>query len=288
MLFARVMFRLSLCVLGLALIVGAASEGARAQQSPVAFEVDEINPGLADPTSAVDRSTPVATLEAFLIEAKQGNLAQAAHLLDLSDLPIEQQRVKGPQLAAKLAAVIDRKIPIDFAAIPDRPDAMVTVGSNRQPMVGEPRKSIRLGTLQFDPWPVSIRLNRLTTSGSDPVWLFSRQTVEHVDALYERYGPTALERVLPEPLRATAFYGVKWWEVIALPIVLGLAAGLGAGTFIALTRVRNWVSETTAAAVISRLRLPLVLAVTGVFLHLMLSQIFVFSAAGEAALGVIF
>ena len=65
-----------------------------------------------------------------------------------------------------------------------------------------------------------IRIARVQAPGGEPVWVFSRQTVANVPALYEAYGPTRFEKALPPLLREQAFWTLAWWEVIALPLIL--------------------------------------------------------------------
>ncbi|MEM8664093.1 MAG: mechanosensitive ion channel domain-containing protein, partial [Pseudomonadota bacterium] len=261
----------------------------RAQSSePTAFPIDALNEGLGSPPPRLDRSTPRATLEAFLSATARGDNARAAHLLDLDAVPAAQQSAQGPELAGKLSAIIDRKVPIDFGAIPDRPDGMITVGSDRQPMVGEPRKSMQLGVLELERWPVTIRLNRVQVADEAPVWVFSRQSVEHIDALYARHGPTALEAALPGPLRAKAFWGLEWWEVLALPIVFSFAAALGVMLYRFITALKRAMPLESVQAAVARARLPVVLCVAGLFLHAVISYVFVFSAGVDATISVLF
>ncbi len=264
------------------------SANAQGSDQATAFKLETLNSGLAAPPDRLDRSTPQAALESFFLAIGQADFARAAQMLDLDAIPEGEQASAGPRLAKELAEIIERKIPIDFEAIPDRPDAMETSGTSRQPMVGEPRKSLKLGTLELGPWPIAIRLNRVKVGEDEPVWVFSRQTVEHVDQLYDRYGPTALEQMLPMVLRMEAFGGLLWWEVIALPIVLALAAVVAALVYRAFSLLIARVPRDSVRDGLSRSRLPAVLLVTSLFLHTMVLGLFVFSAGVGAVLSVIF
>lgn len=261
---------------------------AQDSQGPAAFSIETLNPGLPAPGERLDRSTPQASLEAFFYAISRADFARAAHMLDLDAIPQDRQAVEGPRLAKELAEIIERKLPLDFESIPDRPDAMETSGTSREPMVGEPRKSLRLGSLDLGPWPIAIRLNRVKAGDASPVWVFSRQTVEHVDALYEAYGPTRLERLLPTPLRMEAFGGLLWWEIIALPIVLLLAAAVGTLTYRVLSVLIRRVPRESISDGLARLRLPAVLFVTSIFLHSLVLNLFVFSAGVGTTLSILF
>ena len=260
-----------------------------AQESEsAAFKIDALNPGLGAPPQALDRQTPQSSLEAFVAAVARGDHDVAAQMLDLAPLPEDQQQVCGPEYAAKLAEIIERKVPLDFGGIPDRPDGMDTTGSDRDPMVGEARKSILLGSLDLGAWPVGIRLNRVQVEGEDPVWVFSRQTVEHVPALYDRYGPTWFERELPHVLRTEAFWGLVWWELIAFPIMVSLAAAVGLIFYRLLTMIMDRVPTEGAREAVRRGRLPGALAVSGLFLQLLVLRVFVFSAGVDTTLALIF
>ncbi|MFU1606375.1 hypothetical protein ACM25O_07835 [Sulfitobacter pontiacus] len=49
----------------------------------------------------------------------------------------------------------------------------------------------------MDDYPASIRLNRIKPEGGDPVWVFSRHTVQNIPRLYTRYGPGRLKPCCP-------------------------------------------------------------------------------------------
>ena len=272
-------------VVAIALLIGVP---AHAQDGPDAFKVDALNEGLPQPDALLDRSTPKATLEAFLSAVGRTDYESAAHLLDLAAVPVDAQATLGPQLADKLAQIIERKIPIDYALVVDRPDGMDAVGSNREPMVGQTRRSLSLGTLELTPWPVSIRLNRVAVGDQDPVWVFSRQTVEHVDALYARYGPTDFELALPEPLRYEAFWGLEWWEVIAIPLILAIAAAIGVLLWRVLGVLARATGEDHITVAIRRARLPAVLLVLAVFLKSVVGTLFEFSAGADTTISALF
>lgn len=264
-----------------------ASPSASAQDGPW-FSIETLNPGLPAPDEALDRSTPRATMEALIDAAQSGEWGRAAQLMDLASIPEDEQASVGPMRASELFQIIDRKVMVDFTDLPDRPDAMDTRGSSRDPMVGEPRKSLLLGSLELERYPVSLRLNRVKPADSNPVWVISRQTVEHVPALYERFGPTQLERELPEELRQKPFWGLMWWELIAFPVILLATAALGLLLWRAASRaaeVSHWKGATLA---IRRARLPLVLFICGLFLQWAITSLFVFSAPVEATVSTLF
>ena len=66
------------------------------------------------------------------------------------------------------------------------------------------RMRMKVGILDLDGRPVSIRLNRIAAGDSAPVWVFAAQTVDNIPSLYLQHGPTAFERFLPDWLEGTA------------------------------------------------------------------------------------
>ncbi|GAB5375980.1 MAG: hypothetical protein AcusKO_24420 [Acuticoccus sp.] len=270
-----------------ALWSGGATQAQEGSDAP-AFTVETLNPGLPERPARLDLSTPRAAMEAFALATARGDHQTAAHILDLDSVVTTRQGAQGPELARQLAFVLDRKIPIDFASLPDRPDGMQTRGSNRNPMVGEPRKSLRLGTLDLKAWPVTIRLNRVSVAGADPVWVISRQSVEHIPALYARYGPTAFEAKLPDALKASTAFGVLAWELIAIPLIAGTALAAAWLVWTAMTALADRIPLEGTRAALCRGRLPAALLVVGILLQLAVSTIFEFSAATDATLSVVF
>jgi len=262
---------------------------AAAQDSgPAAFKIEALNAGLTAPPKGLDRTTPQASLEAFLSATDRTDYRTAAHLLDLADVPVAEQPVTGADLANKLGLILHRKVSIDLGAIPDRPDGMETLGSSREPMVGEPRKSLSLGQLDLGRWPVTIRLNRVQVGEEAPVWVFSRQTVEHVDALFQKYGPTAVEKAMPDALRTDAFWGLLWWEVIAIPLILGITALIGYIFYRLFGMVERRVPYEGVEDVVRILKLPAILIILAAFVHVVVMKTFVFSAGADTTVSTLF
>jgi MscS family membrane protein len=89
------------------------------------FRVGELNAGLPPAPPGLDRATPMGTVESFIAAAGADRHAEAAHMLDLSRVPVAEQAERGPMLAAKLGTLIQNDIWIDWSELPDRPDALV-------------------------------------------------------------------------------------------------------------------------------------------------------------------
>ena len=130
-------------------------------------------------------------METFMFAGKAGDWKTATYALDLSKIVPEAQSTTGPLLASLLYGVIHKAMWTDYLALSDRPDALDANASDKNPMAGEQRRSIRLAILDLSDRPVSIRLSRLKPATGDPIWVFSSQTVGNAVALYQIYGPTS-------------------------------------------------------------------------------------------------
>jgi small-conductance mechanosensitive channel len=242
------------------------------------FEVDAVNAGLSEPGPEVDRRTPRAALQTFLQAADAGAWDRAAHVLDLGDLSPEDQAQQGAILAAQLHSLLDRKAVLDWTAFNGRPDGLQVVGGQNQAQAGEPRRSLLLRDLDLSPVPASIRLNRVKAGeDGDPVWLFDRGTVADLPALYARYGPSEFEKLLPEWMRADAFWGLMWWEMLGLPLLVLSAIALAWATKSVLDRLSHVVTNDLACRLLKAVRTPLMLAAVTALVSWVTGQVFVFS-----------
>ena len=242
------------------------------------FEVAELNAGLGAPPDRVDRRTPRAAMASFIRAADDEDWAAAAHLLDLTDLPVDRQTTDGPALARQLYDVIDRKAVLDWSTLLDRPDALQATGGDAEAQAGEPRRSLLLRDLPLDPVPAAIRLNRLEPADTgDAVWVFSRETVGDVPALHRAYGPSDFERLLPEALRAKAFGGLRWWELIGLPLLAAAAFATGWAVHRTLRTLWRRAESKVSTDLLRAASMPLIItSVTGL-VWAVTDSIFVFS-----------
>ncbi|WP_282026556.1 mechanosensitive ion channel family protein [Limimaricola cinnabarinus] len=249
---------------------------ALAQETQV-FEVEALNEGLAPPPETLDRDTPQSSMEALLDLVAAGKREQAAHLLDLRDIPPEQQATQGGRLAADLVAVLQRKAVIDWDDLLERPDALDANASSDNPVAGQAQRSILIDLVETDKRPVAIRLNRLKPASGDPVWVFSRQTVANIPRLHQLYGPTWFEEELPPAWRTETLWGLRRWEWVALPAMLLLvgAAGWTAGK--AQAALARRVESRLLTDVLRATRMPIILAICAALLLIFSNSLFIFS-----------
>lgn len=201
---------------------------AAAQEDPQSWYVqDEINAGLADRPADLKLATPRAALRTFVELADKRRFESAAHVLNLKDLPPEDQKAQGAEISRKLHEVLDRRVWIDWSALPSRPDAKVEDGSGRNPQAGQVRRDLEIKLLEVAGRAYEIRVGRYKAGeDAEPVWLFTPQTVEDVAALHDAFGPRAFERYIPRQLQQK-FGGLRQWEWIVLPVLIALVLLLG-------------------------------------------------------------
>ena len=245
------------------------------------FPVDELNPGLGEAPSQIDRETPQGTVESFLDAIDRGDTRAAAHLLNLSGMSSEDQSLSGPVLASQLHSVLQRRAIISWRTLMERPDSLDARTSSSAAMAGQPRRSLLIGVLALGNREVAIRLNRVKPPDGDPVWLFADRTVEQVPALYEEYGPTALEQALPDWLRKESYFGPRVFELIGLPFVIILAWIAGRSTYRLFKLLSRRSDGHWSQIALHAVRWPMTIVVTtSVILFLALN---VFTVSGNIA-----
>ncbi|EBA11584.1 MscS Mechanosensitive ion channel [Roseobacter sp. CCS2] len=239
--------------------------------------VDGLNDGLDTAPDTLDQTTPRAAIESLIFAARNDDRSAAAHLLNLNALPNDQQAVDGPKLIRQLETIIARKTIIDWNNIVDRPDGLDARGPSEDRMAGQARKSILLWTLELEDHPTAIRLNRVKPGENDAVWVFAPQTVADIPALYERYGPSPLERWLPDALKQNAIFGLMWWEVAGLPILLLVSALIGYLVWNSLGALSQKAKRRISRNVLNAVRGPAATGASTGFALYVGANLFVFS-----------
>jgi MscS family membrane protein len=179
--------------------------------------------------------SPRESLATYLDLARDGRFDEAARYLSLST----GQEPRGPQLAARLKAVLDRHLWLDLDLVSALPEG--DVGD------GLPPAAERIGSL---PGPSGAEQPVLLTRRSDleePRWLFSSGTVARVDAWYAGLGGRWLRERLPAVLLRPGPRDLLVWQWLALPLLV-LAAWAGG-------RLLAWVSLSALGRIVARTRM---------------------------------
>ena len=256
---------------------------AAAQPDPF-YEIDALNEGLGAPPEGLDRSSPQDSMEAFLDAAADEDWDRAAHLLDLARIETERQGVVGPLAAQKLATILDRKVQLSWAQLLDRVDALDANATSNSAVAGQERRSLLLDVIEGPDRPLEVRLERVKPGQGDPVWVFSRRSVENIDPLYGLYGPSQFEMMLPEWMRQKTSIGLFWWEILAFPLMIVGAALAGATTYRVTRRAAERAEGTIAEVILDSLRWPLTIAVLTTVVWAATSKLFIFSGPVDSFL----
>ncbi|SFP10617.1 mechanosensitive ion channel family protein [Tranquillimonas alkanivorans] len=267
-----------------AIWIGCAAALAQSQDMNAWFEIPFLNSGLDPAPEDFDRSTPQGAVESFLDAVGREDYAAAAHGLNLSGYAPERQSDVGPELAQQLAEVLERKAVISWRALLERPDALDATAASSRAMSGEPRRSLLIGVLDKGDREAAIRLNRVKPESGDPVWVFSARTVQQVPELHRIYGPSQLEQRIPASLKAEAFWGLDWWEVIGLPIFIFAAIFAGILMHWLFGTLSRHASGWAATTALRALRWPAIIAVATTILMLSTQRFFVVSGTASAVI----
>jgi small-conductance mechanosensitive channel len=215
---------IAIIVISVQLVGGAASS----QQEADYFQADSINPALGQPGESGALGTPQACLEFFLEAARQEDWQRAAHALNFRLLrPVTPE--EAAERAKQLHYLLQHNLWIDWSLLPDRPDGVVSGSAitANNPLAGEPRRSILLGSISIDGRDIPIRVERINPANRAPMWLFAAHSVDNVDRLYAIHGPSWLAERVPEWLRFHLAWNIPIWQWLALVFLIGMASGVG-------------------------------------------------------------
>jgi MscS family membrane protein len=214
-----------------ALSLLAAAPAAAAQPKPAPSAVAPAPSAVAPPPEDAAPDSPRVSVRRFLELCRAGEYGEAAAYLDLSDA----QKPDGPQLARRLKAVLDAQIWIKVESISGKPGG--------DPDDKLPAGVEELGTVPGASGPEPVRLVRRHFADGTR-WIFSRNTVDHIDDWYGRLRDRWLREYLPDPLLRPGPHELLWWQWIALPVLFLLAVGAG--------NVLAWISRLLLGRVVAR------------------------------------
>lgn len=233
-------FAITVClrVLAISIALSGVATGLLAQeQGEYWYEISDtaLEPVRSD--GKIQRRTPRETVRNFIALTEDKQYSDAAHFLNLADLPQDLRAEDGGDLARQLAFVIGRQLWIDWSGLSARPDAMLETGTASNALAGKPRRDIRLKLVEVDGQAFEIRLGRYKPPDADPIWLFTPQTVQNIPVLYAAFGPRHFESYIPDSLNGQ-LGGLRLWEWVLLPLLLVVLLALGWST----SRLVGWLA----------------------------------------------
>jgi MscS family membrane protein len=170
------------------------------------------------PKDALGRTTPRGTVLGFLAAARRSNNDIAAQYLDT--------RLRGKaaeELAHKLFIVLNRRLPARLNEINDSPEGSRTDLPN-------PNQEL-VGVVKAAHGKTDIVVERVTRGKEGQVWLFSRETLNAVPALYDEITVLRLTRKLPSWLVNARVADTPLYEwvgiLLGMPLVYFLTGFLG-------------------------------------------------------------
>ncbi len=186
------------------------------------YLLERLNTGLPDRPADINLRTPQSALELFTLSAREGRFDRAAYALNLNLLPQEVQQQQAATLAEKLYYVINKRVSIDWGGLPDRPDGQVNMaGAGQKSIAGAPQRSISFGRLSAAGREVRLYLQRVRVGERAPVWVVAPSTVENIETLYADFGPTWLDRRVPDWADQDVL-GISLWKAFAMLVLGGL------------------------------------------------------------------
>ena len=149
------------------------------------------------------------------LTARKGDFKGAARYLLLP----AGEEARGPELARRLRAVLERHLDIDLDAI-----SPLSEGNQQDglPPGVDTVGDVPDGRGGHDP----VFIVR-TRDSAGAYWAFSRQTVSRVDGWYDALPDRWVRDWMPEHLQRYGPSGLMWWQWLALPALLALALVLG-------------------------------------------------------------
>lgn len=217
----RVLFLLAALFAAFIVAAVAAPGVARAQAKlpATATSAKPVTAGVDDDDVAFD--SPRACMTRFLAAANQQHWAEAATYLELG----KGEASKGPELARMLDVVLGRKLwlePEDMSPAPGgKKDDGLPAGVDE---LGR----IRSKDGKLD--PVRIVRKEAKSADDEPRWVFSAQTVSHVEGWYDALGERWVRSHFPPMFFREGPRSFLYWQLAAI-VPLALASALVARPF---------------------------------------------------------
>lgn len=250
------------------------------------FTIDALNTGLGEPPEEANRVTPRESIRSFLKLTDQEEYEAAAHMLNLSEFSEDEQREQGSELARQLAEVFQRGDWLSVSDLPGREDAVIEDPAGQNPRVGETRRNVEVSSLKADGETYDIRLGRYRVGEQEPVWLIMPISVSYIPALYEQYGPSALEGYIPERFQAS-FGILRIWEWIAIPLFVLFIGLVGWGVYRLIGLMSKWLPSGVSSIFASQIGMPGALIAMSLVTQMVLDYVVSFSAVATTTFRVL-
>ncbi|TRO66693.1 mechanosensitive ion channel family protein [Christiangramia sabulilitoris] len=184
------------------------------------YQTGRWNQGIGFPPEKYNLQTPQATLEHFIVNARNNDFEAAAYALNYNLFPDDISIKEAAILAEKLNFILNQRVAISWDDLSDRPDGQIDISTAiTKAVAGKPRRSIDFGKVDFEGRDAVFRLQRVKYKDKSPVWLISSQTVENIEQLYAIYGPRKLDEMIPGWLNFELF-DIPVWKLLGTLIFI--------------------------------------------------------------------
>lgn len=171
-------------------------------------------PGTERESGQVAPDSPRASLTRFLDAARKGRWEEASQLLDVPPARNAEQE----DLARRLKDVLDQRVWLDLSLV-----SPLSEGNREDDL---PVTVEEVATFNDNGEEASIRLTLRTGTGGKE-WVFSRKTVERIDAWHEALDRPWFLDWVPDSLLHSGPLDLRLWQWIAIPLALLLAWMIG-------------------------------------------------------------
>lgn len=168
------------------------------------------------PPVEVDFASPRASVQRFLLATRSGRYDEAAEYLETSGLPADAILADA---ARRFKSALDAKLWIDVDAISPHADGDVDDGL--------PRAQEDIGAIPLASGrTMSVRMARVGV-GAERHWVFTARTIAQMDSLYQELPDYWIREHLPRPLLREGPFEVRYWQWIALLVLVPLSGLIG-------------------------------------------------------------
>lgn len=190
------------------------------------------------PPVPVSPLSPRAAVERFLVLTREGEFVAAGAWLQLP----ESLQAEAPAMARRLKQVLDHYVWLDLEAISPAAEGNTADGL--------PRGLEQIGVIAPGGVRYPVRLARSAEGPPDtseagdraPAWRFSRATTERIPGWFATLESAWLLDRLPAPLLRVGPGELLYWQWLALPVLLAIAALLG----LLASRAIRWLGARAA------------------------------------------
>lgn len=171
-----------------------------------------LNPGLGKAPASLRRNNPRAAFQNFMQTAENGDFTTAAHYLDLSQIPPDQQQLQGARLARRLMLMLIR-----------HPWTAPETISNDE--FGIPEKDFPddeelLARVKIQDQQVDLTMVHRLDPESGSIWTFSAKTTGLIDFLYRHCGSGWIGDNLPTFFFSVSAAGLQLWQWTSLFLII--------------------------------------------------------------------